>query len=60
VPPGDPRALADALCEVLGDEEVRRAMAEAARRRSADFDIQRAAELHAERYAELAGRRRDR
>ena len=44
VPKRDPEALADALCELLGDPDRRRAMATASRRRHAErFEVDRMA-----------------
>ena len=38
VPPGDPQALADALSDVLGDDDVRKQMGEAMRSRAGRYD----------------------
>ncbi|HMQ35229.1 MAG TPA: glycosyltransferase, partial [Chloroflexaceae bacterium] len=43
VPPGDPRALAEAIVALLGDEPRRRAMAEAGREQARRYDWRRLA-----------------
>ncbi len=55
VPPGDPRAIADALAAMLDDPERAGALGEAARRRAlARFDIGQVARRHRELYREAA------
>jgi glycosyltransferase involved in cell wall biosynthesis len=41
VPPGDPAALARALCTVLSDESLRARLSAGARLRAEDFSLQR-------------------
>jgi phosphatidyl-myo-inositol alpha-mannosyltransferase len=53
VPPGDPRALAAALVEVLEDEPRRRALGEAARKVAERYSWDRIARRLAEVYEEL-------
>lgn len=43
VPPGDPRALADALCRLLGDPNLARSLGEKGRERAKDFSLERLA-----------------
>lgn len=50
VPPADPRALADALVELLADPGRRAAMAEAARHAAAEFHIDRTVQRTMEAY----------
>ncbi|HEU0016037.1 MAG TPA: glycosyltransferase family 4 protein [Longimicrobium sp.] len=53
----DPRAIADAIVELLGDEETRQRMARAARARVAErFDLRRGIHALADRYEALARR----
>ena len=53
VPPGDARALADALCRVLGDADLRSELALSGEQRSAGFAMTRLAELYLSLYADL-------
>jgi glycosyltransferase involved in cell wall biosynthesis len=54
VPPGDPRALADALRPLLRDETLRTRLAQAARKRYQDlFTVQHMISAHQELYLEL-------
>jgi glycosyltransferase involved in cell wall biosynthesis len=53
VPPGDDRALADALLTLLGDPALRRQLGEVARRRSVAFDIRDTVARTEELYGEL-------
>lgn len=53
VPPGEPRALADAIVTLLRDGSLRRRLGEGARHRAADFDIRRAVKRVLEVYEEL-------
>jgi glycosyltransferase involved in cell wall biosynthesis len=53
VPPGDPRSLADALAEVVGDDQVRGRMSAAAVVRSKAFDIAAAQRQIEDVYAEV-------
>lgn len=56
VPPGDPRALAEALGRLLGDEAARRRMGEAGRARArANYTARAMAERVAEVYRETLG-----
>ena len=55
VPPADPRALAAALLELLGDPGRRARMGEAARARALDFDIRTAVRRMEAVYARLLG-----
>lgn len=59
VPAGDPRALAQALMDVLEDDERRRQMAAAARERAAAFDAGRATAVVEATYDRLVGRTTD-
>lgn len=54
VPPGEIQALADALGRLIGDEELRIRLGDAARRRCSDtFGIERAAQGYLDVYREL-------
>ncbi|UQI46173.1 glycosyltransferase family 4 protein [Streptomyces sp. HU2014] len=53
VRPGDPGAVAAALLELVGDDELRQRMGEAALRNSARFDPARTAERHLDLYQDL-------
>ncbi|MFC2081645.1 glycosyltransferase [Candidatus Bipolaricaulota bacterium] len=56
VPPGDPRALAQAIQDLIGDEVRRAAMSEAAQARVEErFSLSRTVEEHEDLYRELAG-----
>lgn len=50
---GDPDGLAEAIIRLLEDEELRRALGDAARSRAEDFDIRKAVRRHEEVYTEL-------
>lgn len=57
-PPNDPQALADALAQMLGDPERRRACGEAARRRAREhYGVERWVDRLLEVYAELTPRK---
>jgi len=58
VPPRDPIALSDAICEVLFDDRLRVRLVEAAGSRVEDFDIERTTRATEDVYAELAARHR--
>jgi glycosyltransferase involved in cell wall biosynthesis len=53
VPPGDPRALAEAILALLADPQLRQRLGEAARKRAADFDIRKAVRRMESVYEEL-------
>lgn len=53
VPPGDARALAEALVQVAQDEDLRSRMSVAARARVPDYDIRRAVRVQEDRYRAL-------
>ena len=55
VDPGNVQALAAAISQVLGNEEIRRHLSEAGRSRAAMFTWKRSAAAHLEFYEELAG-----
>lgn len=58
VPPGDSTAIADALVELLGDEDRRRALGEAARRRVvSEFSLERMTRAYESLYDEVVSRR---
>ncbi|HEY8217201.1 MAG TPA: glycosyltransferase family 4 protein [Acidimicrobiia bacterium] len=57
VPPGDPRALADALRQLLDDPGERAALVERGRRRAAEFSMVHLAEAFLDRYETLDPRR---
>jgi glycosyltransferase involved in cell wall biosynthesis len=59
VPPRDPAALADRICRVLGDDDLRRRMAERVRERAPrEFDVEvGAARVRAVLREVLAGAR---
>ena len=57
VPPGDPRALATAIDEVLADRELARRLGEAARERASGFHWDTLAGRVLELYRSVAGRR---
>jgi glycosyltransferase involved in cell wall biosynthesis len=57
VPPGDPDAMADAICELLASPERREVMGKAGRRRAEQmFDLRRTIERHIELYSEAAAK----
>jgi len=61
VPCGDVRALSAALCEVLGDEGLRRNLAAAATKRAMDFEVARITGRYEQVFASvLAHRKRKR
>jgi glycosyltransferase involved in cell wall biosynthesis len=53
VPPGDPKALADAILALLADPSLRQRLGEAARKRATDFDIRKAVRRMESVYEEL-------
>ena len=56
VRPRDPRALADALCRLLRDESLRRALGEAARRKArSQFSVRKMIDRHVQLYDQLLG-----
>jgi glycosyltransferase involved in cell wall biosynthesis len=57
VPPADPRALAEAIAELLRDPARRARMGEEGRRRAAAFDLRRAVRRIEDVYEELLGLR---
>lgn len=56
VPPRNPAALAEAICWLLADSRMRRAMGEAARRKArAQFSVRKMIDRHVELYEQLLG-----
>lgn len=56
VPPRDPRALADAICDLAANPELRRRLGESARASVEQFSIERTVEKNLAMYAALLAR----
>ena len=55
VPPGNPSAMADAVCKVLDDDELRVRLVKAGKARAGLFDIRSMVDKFEELYAEILG-----